>query len=123
MEIKDGIPTLFAASTSEWRAWLSKNSQKQKAIWLIVYHKNSKTPSVHWHDAIENALCYGWVDSKAQRRDEKSAYLKFTPRNPKSKWGNKNKERAMRLIAQGLMTEFGQKLIDIAKQTGKWDTA
>jgi len=122
MELKDGIKTLYASSLHEWRKWLSGNCKTEKAIWLIIYHKNSKTPSVHWHDAIENALCYGWVDSKAYTRDKESAYLKFTPRNPKSKWGKKNKERAQMLIDKGLMTKHGQALIDIATKTGNWDS-
>lgn len=122
METKDGIKTLHASSIQDWRKWLNKNCEKEKSIWLIVYHKNSMTPSVHWHDAIENALCYGWVDSKAVKRDKESVYLKFTPRNPKSKWGKKNKERAEEMTERGLMTKHGQALIDIAKKTGKWDT-
>jgi uncharacterized protein YdeI (YjbR/CyaY-like superfamily) len=121
MEIKEGIPTLYASSTDEWRKWLNQNCQIEKSIWLIVYHKTSKTPSVHWHDAIENALCFGWVDSKAISRDKESCYLKFTPRNPKSKWGKKNKERVQRMIENGLMTKYGQALIDHAKHIGKWD--
>ncbi len=122
METKDGIQTLYAKTTGEWREWLRNNSQTEKSIYLIVYHKKSKTPSVHWHDAIENALCYGWVDSKANSRDKESCYLKFTPRNPKSKWGKRNIERAMKMTANGLMTPHGQSLIDIAKNTGKWAT-
>ena len=122
METKDGIQTLYASSIEEWRKWLNDNCQIEKSVWLIVYHKSSKTPSVHWHDAIENALCFGWVDSKAIKRDKESCYLKFTPRNPKSKWGTKNKERALRMAENGLMTQYGQALIDIAKCTGKWDT-
>jgi uncharacterized protein YdeI (YjbR/CyaY-like superfamily) len=122
MEIKDGIKTLYAASLNAWRKWLANNCQTEKSVWLIVYHKKSKTPGVHWHDAIENALCYGWVDSKANSRDKESCYLKFTPRNPKSKWGKRNKECALKMTEQGLMTKLGQHLIDIAKQTGKWDT-
>jgi uncharacterized protein YdeI (YjbR/CyaY-like superfamily) len=121
METQDGINTLYAASTEAWREWLAQHGETEKAIWLIVYHKNSPTPSVHWHDAIENALCYGWVDSKAHKRDAESCYLKFTPRNPRSQWGNKNKERALKMIALGLMAEPGQKLIDLAQRTGKWD--
>ncbi|MGD9994798.1 MAG: YdeI family protein [Salinivirgaceae bacterium] len=120
MEIFEGIPTLYVSSLVEWRQWLANNCQTEKAIYLIVYHKKSKVPSVHWHDAIENALCYGWVDSKAKSRDKESCYLKFTPRNKKSKWGKKNKERAQKMIANGLMTEHGQQLIDWAKDTGKW---
>jgi uncharacterized protein YdeI (YjbR/CyaY-like superfamily) len=121
MEIKDGISILYVSSTDEWRKWLNQNCQTEKSVWLIVYHKNSKTPSVHWHDAIENALCFGWVDSKAISHDKESCYLKFTPRNPKSKWGKKNKERAQRMTENGLMTKYGQALIDLAIKSGKWD--
>lgn len=121
MDIKEGIRTLHDSSSDEWRKWLEKNCQTEKAIWLIVYHKKSKVQSVHWHDAIENALCYGWVDSKAKSRDKESCFLKFTPRNPKSKWGKRNKERALKMIEKGLMTKYGQHLIDMAKESGKWN--
>jgi uncharacterized protein YdeI (YjbR/CyaY-like superfamily) len=120
MDVLGGVPTFYASSLSEWRKWLNVNCQHEKSIWLIVYHKKSETPSVNWHDAIENALCFGWVDSKAKSRDKESCYLKFTPRNPKSKWGNRNKERAIKMTEKGLMTVYGQQLIDIAKETGKW---
>lgn len=120
METKDGIKTFYANSTEEWREWLNNHCMTEKSVQLIVYHKKSKTPSVHWHDAIENALCFGWVDSKAIKRDKESCYLKFTPRDPKSKWGKRNKERAIKMIENGLMTQHGQVLIDIAKSTGKW---
>jgi uncharacterized protein YdeI (YjbR/CyaY-like superfamily) len=120
METKDGIKTLYAKTTEEWREWLYSNCNTEKSIYLIVYHKKSKTPSVHWHDAIENALCFGWVDSKAYSRDKESCYLKFTKRNPKSSWGKRNIERAIKMTECGLMTQYGQELIDIAKTTGKW---
>jgi uncharacterized protein YdeI (YjbR/CyaY-like superfamily) len=123
METMEGIATYYATSTNEWRKWLHDNCQVEQSVWLIVYHKNNKTPSVHWHDAIENALCYGWVDSKAINRDKESCYLKFTPRNPKSKWGKKNKERTLRMIENGYMTPYGLVLIEIAKRTGKWEEA
>jgi uncharacterized protein YdeI (YjbR/CyaY-like superfamily) len=122
METRDGIETFYAKSIEAWREWLNVHCQTEKSVYLIVYHKKSKTPCVHWHNAIENALCFGWVDSKAAKRDKESCYLKFTPRNPKSKWGKKNKERAGRMTENGLMTQHGQALIDIAKNTGKWDT-
>jgi uncharacterized protein YdeI (YjbR/CyaY-like superfamily) len=122
MQTKDGIQTLYASSTDEWRKWLKDNCQIEKSVWLIVYHKRSKIPSVYWHDAIENALCFGWVDSKAVKRDKESCFLKFTPRNPKGKWGKKNIERALRMAEHGLMTQYGQALINIAKNNGKWDT-
>ncbi|TAL31284.1 MAG: hypothetical protein EPN93_18155 [Spirochaetes bacterium] len=122
MEPINPTKTLHAASTEEWRRWLSDNGQIEKSVWLIIYHKNSTTLSVRWHDAIENALCFGWVDSKAIKRDKESCFLKFTPRNPKSRWGKRNRERALKMIESGLMTRFGQALIDSAKGTGKWDS-
>jgi uncharacterized protein YdeI (YjbR/CyaY-like superfamily) len=121
MDYHEGIPTLYARSTEEWRDWLGSNAKREKSVNLIVYHIKSEVPSVHWQEAIEHALCFGWIDSKARRRDEESCYLKFTPRNPISEWGKKNIERAERMIKNGSMTEYGQELIDIAKSSGKWD--
>ena len=80
-------------------------------------------PSVDLNDATEEAVCFGWIDSLCKKRDEESYYLTFTPRNPKkSKWSKPNIVRAERMMAQGLMTEHGQKIIDIAKELGKWET-
>ncbi len=120
-EIVEGIQTLRANSTEAWRDWLNTYGQIEKSVYLIVYHKKSKVPSVHWHDAIENALCYGWVDSKAKKRDKESCYLKFTPRNPKSKWGPRNKARVAKMETLGLMMPAGQQLIEMAKRSGKWE--
>jgi uncharacterized protein YdeI (YjbR/CyaY-like superfamily) len=108
MDYENYTPSLIAKPTEEWREWLRSNCDSEKSVYLIVYHKKSKTQSVHWHDAIEHALCFGWVDSKAIKRDAESCFLKFTPRNPKSKWGKRNKERALKMIENGLMTEHGQ---------------
>lgn len=121
MEIIDETRTVFATSLKTWRDWLEVNAERERSIWLIVYHKSSKVPSVHWHDAIEHALCYGWVDSKAKSRDRESCFLKFTPRNPKSKWGKRNKERALKMTNGGFMRPSGQKLIDVAVKNGLWD--
>jgi uncharacterized protein YdeI (YjbR/CyaY-like superfamily) len=119
-ETINGEKTLRPESLEDWREWLAENCEAEKQIWLILYHKNSGIAGVRWHDAIEHALCYGWVDSKAISRDKDSCYLKFSQRNPKSSWGKKNIERANRMMESGLMTAHGQKLIDIAKSTGKW---
>lgn len=120
MKNSDFNQSMRAASVDSWRKWLSENGQKEKYIYLIIYHKSSKIPSIHWHEAIEHALCYGWGDSIAHKRDAESCYLKFTPRNPKSKWGKRNIQRANKMIKAGFMREPGQKLIDEAKQSGKW---
>ncbi|NEU07758.1 hypothetical protein GZH53_05490 [Flavihumibacter sp. R14] len=122
METKDGKQAVYAPTRAEWRDWLQQNSQSEKSVWLILYHKKSKVPCVSIQEATEEALCFGWIDSLAKSRDAESYYLTFTPRNPKSKWSKPNRERAERMIAGGLMTAQGQKLIDIAKETGRWES-
>jgi uncharacterized protein YdeI (YjbR/CyaY-like superfamily) len=117
---KEGLPLKFFRSVDEWRNWLHTNGNTTKGVWLILYHKNAATESLHWHDAIEHALCYGWVDSKAGSRDKQSCFLKFTPRNPESKWGKRNMERAEKMIEAGLMNESGYNLILRAKEKGRW---
>src|SRR5689334_25115340 len=117
METKDGKQAVYANTRKVWRKWLKQNGQSEKSVWLILYHKKSDVPCVDINDATEEALCFGWIDSLARKRDAESFYLTFTPRNPKrSKWSQPNRERATRMIEQGLMTKHGQALIDIAKQ-------
>jgi uncharacterized protein YdeI (YjbR/CyaY-like superfamily) len=120
MEKNKGVDTLYAKTRQQWRKWLEKNSQKKTAVCLIVYHKKSKTKGVPYTEAIEEALCYGWIDSLANKRDPESFYQKFTPRKPRSNWSQRNIERVERLVKMGLMTEFGKKAIVIAKQNGRW---
>ena len=120
-ESNDGKQAVYARQRSEWRKWLEDNSRTEKSVWLILYHKKSKVPCVGIIEATEEALCFGWIDSLAKKRDAESYYLTFTPRNAKSKWSAPNRERAERMIAGGLMTEQGQKQIDLAKETGRWE--
>ncbi|MHC0441509.1 YdeI/OmpD-associated family protein [Flavobacterium sp. 3-210] len=121
METKDGKLAVYAETRADWRKWLSENGANEKSVWLILYHKKSQTKSVSLIEATEEALCFGWIDSLCKKRDAESYYLTFSHRNPKtSKWSKPNIERAQRLIAQNLMTEQGQRLIDIAKEQGKW---
>lgn len=120
-EFFEGKPAVSARSRQEWRDWLIQHHRSGSAVWLIIYHKKSMIPSVEISEAMEEALCFGWIDSKAKKRDHISFYLTFSPRNPKSKWSKINRDRAERMIASGLMTENGQKMIDLAKQTGTWE--
>ena len=121
VETKNGIPVLYAITRSKWREWLEENCWSENSIWLIIYKKKSKTPSIGFLEAIEEAICFGWVDSKAVKRDNDSFYLFFTPRNPKSTWGKANRERAEKMIKMGLMTQRGQEVIDLAKKMGTWE--
>jgi len=121
METKDGKQAVYAKTRDDWRQWLHQNSLSEKSVWLILYHKKSNIPCINLNDATEEALCFGWIDSLAKKRDYESFYLTFSPRNPKSKWSKPNRERAEKMIEKGLMTSRGQQLIDIAKSTGKWN--
>lgn len=120
MELKSGIKTFYAKSRGHWRKWLEKNHLKEKSVWLIMYRKASGTPSVYYPEAVEEALCFGWIDSKPNKRDDKSYYQFFAKRNPKSNWSRINKENVEKLLAEGLMATAGIEMVEIAKRTGTW---
>ena len=121
METNKGVETFYAKTRVQWRKWLQKNSQSKKEVCLILYNKGSDTKSVTYAEAVEEALCFGWIDSLTNKRDEESRYQRFSPRKPNSNWSKSNIERVERMIKEGLMTEQGQKLIDFAKQKGMWN--
>ena len=104
MEITD---TFYAPSRADWRAWLEANHATAREIWLIMVRKDSKIPSVGYVEAVEEALCFGWIDGIAKAMDGERRAQRFTPRKPKGNWTELNKERARRLIAAGLMTDAG----------------
>lgn len=121
LEIKDGIKTFHARSRKDWRKWLEKNHATEKSVWLILYRMESIVPSVYYPEAVEEALCFGWIDSKPNKRDSESRYQYFSKRKPKSNWSKINKERVARLMEQGLISEAGMKMIELAKQSGTWN--
>lgn len=120
MEYKDGVKTFYAKSQKEWRQWLEKHHQSEKSVWLIIYKKGSKIPSVYYPEAVDEAICFGWIDSKPNKRNEESYYQFFAKRNPKSNWSKINKEKVSRLIEEGQMTLAGFEAIEMAKQNGAW---
>jgi len=119
-EQKNGIQTVYSKSRKQWRNWLDKNHSKKTSVWLIIYKKQSEIPSVYYAEAVEEALCFGWIDSKANKRDEESYYQFFARRNPKSNWSTVNKKRIEALMDQGLVRDAGLHAIEIAKQNGTW---
>ena len=121
METKDNIPAFHAKTRRDWRNWLEKNHEMENGVWLIMYNKTSKTETVNYDEAVEEALCFGWIDSKAVKRDDESRYQYFAKRKPKSNWSKPNKIRVEKMASQGLITPAGQKMIDLAKATGTWD--
>lgn len=120
MELYKGIKTVHARNRKEWRKWLIRNHRSEKSVWLIVYHKTSLTPSIYYDEAVEEAICFGWIDSIAHKRDDESKYQYFAVRQPKSNWSKANRERAERMIKAKQMRPAGQSMVDHAKKTGSW---
>ncbi|MCL4506493.1 MAG: YdeI/OmpD-associated family protein [Chloroflexi bacterium] len=106
--------TLYVTNRDEWRAWLAEHYQTETEVWLIYYKRGSGQPRIPYDDAVEEALCYGWIDSIIQRMDELRYAQKFTPRINRTKWSASNVERMRRLIDAGKMTEAGLAVFDTA---------
>jgi uncharacterized protein YdeI (YjbR/CyaY-like superfamily) len=107
-------------SRAAWRAWLEANHMRAEGVWMISYKKAAGKPRVEYDEAVEEALCFGWVDSKPGKLDDERSMLYFAPRKGGSGWARPNKERVARLIAAGLMTPAGQAKIDAAIADGSW---
>jgi uncharacterized protein YdeI (YjbR/CyaY-like superfamily) len=97
----------------DFRKWLTKNHQAKKEIWLVQYKKATKKPSIPYVEAVEEAICFGWIDSVEKSMDSERYATRFTPRRPKSNWTNTNKERARKMIAQGKMTKTGRETLPV----------
>jgi uncharacterized protein YdeI (YjbR/CyaY-like superfamily) len=114
-------PDVKPTSRKAWRAWLQKQHAASSGVWLVFAKKNSRIPTVSYAEAVEEALCFGWIDGLMHPVDDTFYKQLFTPRKPKSKWAASNKARVEKMIAAGLMTDAGMKLVELAKQTGTWD--
>lgn len=110
-------------SAAEFRRWLEGNHRTCDGIWLRIYKKDSGAQTVTYAEAVDEALCFGWIDGLKQKHDERSWRQRFTPRRPKSGWSKINTGHAERLIAAGKMTAAGQAEIDAATQDGRWNAA
>jgi len=119
MEKKE-IEIFYPTSQTAWRKWLEKNHLSKQAVWLVFYNKKSEQKSITWSEAVDVALCFGWIDSKKVKIDAETSHQFFSKRKPKSTWSKINKEKVEKLIEQGLMTEAGLRSIETAKQNGSW---
>ena len=99
--------TLYVASREEFRRWLAEHHRQKREIWLIFYYKSTGKATLHYGEAVEEAICYGWIDSQLNRLDEERFVRRFTPRRGKSSWSRYNRARALRMLRQGKMTESG----------------
>lgn len=116
----DDIERITAADPGELRAWFEANHDRVDAVWLVYYKKGSGRPSVDWPQAVEQALCFGWIDSKVRSLDDDRYEQYFTRRKPGSHWSRVNKEKVAELSAAGLIAPAGQAAVDRAKADGSW---
>jgi uncharacterized protein YdeI (YjbR/CyaY-like superfamily) len=100
--------TLYVTDRDGFRKWLIENHQNKKEIWLVQYKKSARKPSIKYAEAVEEALCFGWIDNIEKSMDAERYALRFSPRRPKSNWTNTNKDRARKMIAEGRMTPAGR---------------
>lgn len=108
------------ADRAEWRAWLEHHHTRKEGVWLITFKKASGKPILSYDDAVEEALCFGWIDSIARALDDERTMLWYAPRKARTGWSRPNKQRIERLIEAGLMAEAGLAKIQAAKQDGSW---
>ncbi len=114
-------PVIQPKSRKAWRAWLAKNHASSTGIWLIYAKKHTGIPSLTYADAVEEALCFGWIDSLVHPIDDSLYKQIFTPRKPSSAWSPLNKKRVEKLIAASQVTTAGMKMIELARTNGRWD--
>jgi uncharacterized protein YdeI (YjbR/CyaY-like superfamily) len=113
--------TFFAEDAAAWRGWLEAHHATAREIWLVLLKKHVKRPSVSLDEAVQEALCFGWIDGMLRRIDDESHMVRFTPRRSGSVWAASNKARVKRLIAEGRMRPEGLALVEEAKRRGEWD--
>jgi len=118
------IPELTVSNAAAWRAWLRKNHSDQAGVWLVLAKKGTTKPTTLTHElALEEALCHGWIDGQARRRDQETTFQKFTPRRRRSVWSKRNTGIAERLVAEGRMHAAGLAEMERAKADGRWAAA
>jgi uncharacterized protein YdeI (YjbR/CyaY-like superfamily) len=109
-------------SRSAWRQWLESNHTQTEGVWLVSYKKATGKPRVEYDESVEEAICFGWIDSKVNKLDDERSMLWFAPRKPKTGWSRPNKERVARMLAAGLMHPAGLAKIEQAKADGSWSS-
>ena len=123
MEELEGLPVLHCADEAQWRAWLQAHDAAASGVWLVFAKKGSGLTSPSYDEAVDEALCSGWVDGKKQKRDAQTYVLRFTPRRPRSAWSQVNVAKVDRLAQEGRMRPTGLAAVEAARANGQWDRA
>jgi uncharacterized protein YdeI (YjbR/CyaY-like superfamily) len=116
----DTLPLFYAPGRPVWRGWLHANHQTAAGVWLVRYRQDVGVPCPGYDEIVEEALCFGWVDSHIRKLDDERSKLLVSPRNPKSGWSRLNQQRVERLVAAGLMAEEGLEAVRRAQASGVW---
>lgn len=117
----ESLETFYPETPEQWRNWLKKNHAREKGIWLVQYNKKSGKPSLSWSEAVDEALCFGWIDSLKKKLNDESSIQYFGKRKPKSTWSKINKQKIERLTAENRMSQAGFDIIILAKENGSWE--
>jgi uncharacterized protein YdeI (YjbR/CyaY-like superfamily) len=114
------IETFYPRNRQEWRQWLKENHSSKQSIWFVGYKKKSGIPTIFWSEAVDEALCFGWIDSTIKSLDDGSYIQFFSKRKANSTWSKINKEKIKQLVAANLMTAAGFESVETAKKNGSW---
>jgi uncharacterized protein YdeI (YjbR/CyaY-like superfamily) len=117
----DDLEQVLVTDRAQLRAWFEANAATSPSIWLVTYRSRTGRPAPSYDDIVEEALCFGWIDSTLRTRDAETSMLLLSSRKPRSTWAATNKVRVARLIRDGLMTECGLRAIEVAKANGSWE--
>ena len=120
MTTTNSSETIYVETSKEWRQWLMENHRFAPSVWLICHTRKSALPTIHWSELVDEALCFGWIDSVRRSIDETKFTQLFSKRKPNGTWSKVNKEKIQRLIADGRMTAAGLAAVETAKQNGSW---
>ncbi|ADG73151.1 conserved hypothetical protein [Cellulomonas flavigena DSM 20109] len=119
----DDLPELLLPDAAAWRAWLTEHHTQTTGVWLVLHKKGGDVTSLTYVEAVEEALCFGWIDGQARRRDDASSFQRMTPRRARSPWSAVNVARVERLEAEGRMQDAGRAQVATAKTDGRWEAA
>ena len=117
------LEELLVKDAAEWRAWLEANHADSPGVWLVLHKKGGNVTELDYEAALQEALCFGWIDGQGRRRDDDSSFQRMTRRGPKSVWSARNVDRIGKLEADGRMTAAGRAAVEAAKADGRWEAA
>lgn len=117
------LPELLLSDPQQWRDWLEGNHASSPGVWLVLHKKGGSVTTLTWATALDEALCFGWIDGQAKKRDDESSLQRFTPRGPRSMWSLRNVGHIERLETEGKMRDAGRAAVESAKADGRWERA